>query len=46
MKLLERRAQAFAPGRARSERGEKIHSRGRACDSFMILGAGLGIFRR
>src|SRR5947199_896008 len=46
MKLLAARAQACATRCARSERSEEIHCSGRACDSFMILGAGLGAFRR
>src|SRR5437867_11515821 len=46
VKLLEPRAQAFASRRARSERSEEIHCNGRSCDSLMILGAGLGAFRR
>src|SRR5439155_24866816 len=44
--MLEPRAQALASSRARSGRSEEIHCSGRACDSFMILGAGLGPFRR
>src|SRR5438046_8937320 len=46
VQLLEPRAQAFASRRARSERSEEIHCSGRACDSFMSLGVGLGAFRR
>src|SRR5260370_7346392 len=43
---MERSKERFGGGRARPEGGQKINRSGRACDSFMILGAGLCPFRR